>query len=138
MLKKFMMVAAFALLASFVLAGTAAKETPLPAGGGDPGKAYMEYCKAVDAADFDAMKKMVTADQLKSIDDPGFRKMFPIMQALKAKNIKVTGGTTTATEARLHAEGVDSQGKSAKGKVTMALDGKQWKVKDDDWSADVK
>ena len=138
MLKKFMMVAAFVLSVSFVLAGSAAKETPLPAGGGEPGKVYMDYCKAIDSGDFDAMKKMSTPDQIKSIDDPNYRKMFPIMQALHAKNIKVTSGTTTATEATLHAEGKDSQGGVAKGKVTMTLDGKQWKVKDDDWSADVK
>lgn len=138
MLKKFLMVAAFVLTACFVLAGAAAKDTPLPAGGGEPGKAYMDYCKAINAADFEAMKKMVTPDQVKSIDDPGYRQMFPIMQALQAKNIKVTGGTMNGTEATLHAEGIDSQGKIAKGKVTMTLDGKQWKVKEDNWSADVQ
>lgn len=139
MLKKFTIFVAFALLAVFAMADSAAKGTPLPAGGGEPGKAYMDYCKAITSGDMAALKKLVTADQVQSMDDPMFAKMFPMMQSMHAKDIKITGGTISGTGATLNADGKDgATGGPSKGTITMALEGKQWKVKEDSWKSEAK
>lgn len=122
-----------------VAADTTEKSTTLPADGGEPGKAYMEYCKAMKDGKMDVLKKLVTSDRAKQMDDPEFAKMFPMMQSMMAKDIKVTGGTMTAKEANLTAEGKDSMaGGVAKGEIHMVLEDKQWKVEKDSWKSEMK
>jgi len=122
-----------------VAADTTEKPTTLPSDGGAPGKAYMEYCKAMKDGKMDALKKLVTSDRAKQMDDPEFAKMFPMIQSMMAKDIKVTGGTMTAKEANLTAEGKDSMaGGVTKGEIHMLLEDKQWKVEKDSWKSDMK
>jgi hypothetical protein len=139
-LKRFTFFVALSMLIAIGFAVMAAepKPTALPAGGGEPGKAYMGYCKAIASGDMAALKKLVTADQVKSMDDPTFAKMFPMMQSMHAKDIKITGGTMTATAATLNAEGKDSGGAVAKGTISMVLEDKLWKVKEDSWKSEMK
>lgn len=142
MFRKCMIVFSLVLLvlSAFCLSAVAAgKETPLPAGGGDPGKAYMDYCKAFGSGDMAALKKLVSADRAKQMDSEDFKKMFPMMKEMQAKDIKVTGGTMTGNEATLNAEGKDSMGGGmAKGTISMVLEDKQWKVKLDSWKSEMK
>jgi hypothetical protein len=115
------------------------KPTALPADGGQPGKAYLEYCKAMKDGKMDALKKLVTSDRAKQMDDPEFAKMFPMIQSMMAKDIKVTGGTMTSKEANLTAEGKDEMtGAVAKGEIHMVLEDKQWKVEKDSWKSEMK
>ena len=119
-------------------ADTPEKPTTLPVDGGEPGKAYMEYCKAMKDGKMDALKKLVTSDRAKQMDDPEFAKMFPMIQSMMAKDIKVTGGTMTSKEANLTAEGKDSMaGGAAKGEIHMVLEDKQWKVEKDSWKSNM-
>ena len=123
---------------------TAADEKPaagtaLPADGGEPGKAYTAYCKAITGGDKVALRKLVSAERAKSMDDPEFAKMFPMIQSMMAKDIKITGGTMTATTATLNAEGKDPMGGGvSKGTIEMVLEDKQWKVKQDSWKSEMK
>jgi hypothetical protein len=114
----------------------AEKPTQLPADGGAPGKAYLEYVKAMQDAKMDVLKKLVSADRAKQMDDPEFAKMFPMIQAMMAKDIKVTGGTMTSKEANLTAVGKGglSDGE-AKGEIHLVLEDKQWKVEKDSWKS---
>jgi hypothetical protein len=122
-----------------VTAEAAEKPTTLAADGGEPGKAYMEYCKAMKDGKMDALKKLVTSDRAKQMDDPEFAKMFPMIQSMMANDIKVTGGTMTSKEANLTAEGKDGMtGAVAKGEIHMVLEDKQWKVEKDSWKSDMK
>ena len=110
--------------------------TALPADGGEPGKAYMTYCKAMTSGDMAALKKLVSAERAKQMDDPDFQKMFPMIQEMMAKDIKITGGTVSGNAATLNAEGKDSMGGGiAKGTISMVLEDKQWKVETDSWSS---
>lgn len=112
------------------------KPTTLPADGGAPGKAYMEYVKAMKDGKLDVLKKLVSADRAKQMDDPEFAKMFPMIQSMMATEIKVTGGTMTAKEANLTTVGKSSMGDgAAKGEVHMVLEDKQWKVEKDSWKS---
>ena len=112
------------------------KPTALPAGGGDPGKAYVDYCKAMKDGNKDALKKLVSADRAKQMDSPDFAKMFPMIQSMMAKDIKITGGTMTSKEANLTAEGKDPMtGGVSKGEIHMVLEDKMWRVEKDSWKS---
>lgn len=137
MLKKFTILFAFLLLISPVLfaAETATeKPTTLPADGGEPGKAYMAYTKAFASGDIAALKKMVSADRAKQLDDPKMKEMLPMMQALQPKDIKITGGTMTSKDATLNAEG-KAEGATGKqtGEIHMILEDKVWKLEKESW-----
>ena len=117
-------------------ADATAKPTPLPADGGAPGKAYMEYCKAITAGNMDALRKLVSADRAKQMDDPEFKKMFPMIQSMQAKDIKITGGTMTGNAATLNVTGKDSMGGGVStGTIDMVMEDNQWKVKQDSWKS---
>ena len=137
--KSFLVLSLLFLVATFAVAADTAKSTPLPAGGGDPGKAYMDYCKAIEKGDMPALHKLVSSDRAKQMDTPDFKKMFPMIQAMMAKDIKVTGGTMTASEATLNATGKDQMGGGeTTGTISMVLEDKQWKVKEDSWKSTMK
>jgi hypothetical protein len=130
------------LLATFSLSLFAAEaEEPkaLPADGGEPGKVYMEYCKAMKDGKVDDLKKLVSAERAKQMEDPEFPKMFAMVQELMAKDIKITGGKMTSKEATLTAEGKDGMtGEPTKGEIHMVLEGKEWKVEKDSWKSEMK
>lgn len=127
------------LLQMAIAADTAEKPKALPADGGEPGKAYMEYCKAIKDGKMDVLRKLVSSERAKQMDSPDFKQMFPMIQAMMAKDIKVTGGTMTAKEANLTAEGKDTlAGGVTKGEIHMVLEDKQWKVEKDSWKSEVK
>jgi hypothetical protein len=113
-----------------------AKATPLPADGGAPGKAYMEYCKAIQAGNMDSLRKLVSADRAKQMDDPEFKKMFPMIQSMQAKDIKITGGTMSGNTATLNATGKDTMGGGVTtGTIDMVMEDNLWKVKQDSWKS---
>jgi hypothetical protein len=137
--KSFLVLSLLFLIAAFAVAADTAKSTSLPAGGGEPGKAYMDYCKAIEKGDMPALRKLVSAERAAQMDSEDFKKMFPMIQAMMAKDIKVTGGTMSATEATLNATGKDSMGGGeSTGEISMILEEKQWKVKQDSWKSSMK
>ena len=113
-------------------AASGANGTPLPAGGGDPGKAYLAYQKALMSGNLAALRKSVGADQAKQMDDPDFPKMLKVVQAMQPKNIRITGGSLAGTTATLNATGKEGDSTST-GTITMMLDGGMWKVTKESW-----
>jgi hypothetical protein len=111
---------------------------PLPADGGDPGKVYAQYLKAMETDDFATLKKVMTAEEAKTIDLPDFKKMFPMMKSMHAKEIKIVSGMSDGKVAILEATGKDPSGKTSKGTLTFWMENKEWKVKDDAWASDLK
>lgn len=113
-----------------------ANATPLPADGGAPGKAYLEYLKAIQSGNLDTLRKFVSSDRAQQMDDPEFKKMFPMIQAMQAKNIKITGGSIAGNQATLNAQGTSSLGGGTSiGSIDMVLEGNQWKVQKDSWKS---
>lgn len=113
----------------------ALKGTPLPAGGGEPAKAYAAYAKSVSSGNFAAVKKAVAAERLKQMErDPDFEKMFPLIQAMQPKNIKITGGAIDGDTATLIATG-SSDGDPANGIITMKREAGSWKVDNESWKS---
>ena len=112
----------------------ALKGKPLPAGGGDPGKAYDSYRATLVKGDLAGIKKAVAADRAKQVDDPDFKKMLPMIQAMEPKNVKITGGAIDGNTATLNATAKDGK-ETSKGTITMVLEGGVWKVKDESWES---
>jgi len=103
----------------------AMKGTPLPAGGGDPGKAYLELNKAILAGDVKAMRKFVPTKFLPDFDRD-VKEMMELMKSMTATNIKVLGGTIDGNAATLQVEG-KLMNEPTKITVTMEKEGNQWK-----------
>jgi len=114
-------------------AQTQTKGKPLPADGGEPWKAYVQYCKAMDAGDVAALKKLMSADNVKDMDKPEFKQFFPIMRSMHAKEIKMKSGTIDGKTATILATGKDQNGKVTTGTITMIQEDNQWKMKEDAW-----
>ncbi|HEX3069914.1 MAG TPA: hypothetical protein VHX14_15195, partial [Thermoanaerobaculia bacterium] len=111
------------------------KGTPLPAGGGEPGKSYAVYLKNLTAGDMKAFLGGISAERAKQASaDPDFKKLFPLIQAMQAKNIKVTGGASDGTHATLLATGKDGDTVSH-GTITMVRENGAWKVEKEDWKS---
>jgi len=110
------------------------KGTALPERGGDPWYGYQAYRKAVQSGDMKALKTMVTAEQAKQIDDPDFKKFFPLMQQMQPKNVKFLNGTVDGDNATLNVSAKDGK-ESSTGTIEMIRDGGKWKVKHESWQS---
>ena len=111
----------------------ALKGTQLPAGGGDPGKAYMAYTKVLAAGDLKALHKALAADRAKRLDEPDFKQMLPKIQVMQKTSIKVTGGTVDGDTATLITTGKDGKFPS-NGTITMVRESGAWKVEKESWT----
>ena len=111
------------------------KGTPLPAGGGEPGKAYAAYLKNLTAGDMKAFLGGVSVARAKEASsDPDFKKLFPLLQAMQPSGVKVTGGASDGTHATLLAAGKDGDNVS-RGTITMVRENGAWKVEKEDWKS---
>jgi hypothetical protein len=109
------------------------KGTALPAGGGEPGKAYAAYLKLLGGNDMKAFLGALTAERAKQASsDPDFKKMFPLIQAMQPKGIKVTSGAIDGNKATLLATGKDDT-QVSNGTITMVKEGGAWKVEREEW-----
>jgi hypothetical protein len=117
----------------FVAPPPVLKGTPLPAGGGEPGKAYMSYLKLMAGSDLKAFLGAVTAARAKeAAAHPEFKDMFPLIKAMQPTSIKVTKGAVDGTNATLLATGKDG-GQTSNGKISMVKEGNAWKVEKEEW-----
>lgn len=104
---------------------------PLPAGGGEPGKAFEAYRKAMAAGDLAAIKKLVSAENAKQMSSPEFKEMFDVIRAMQQKNIKITGGAVDGDSATLTAISLDE--KNTTGTIAMVREGGAWKMAKESW-----
>ncbi len=111
------------------------KGTKLPPGGGDPGKAYLAFVKSLTSGDMNAVKAAASASRAKQMNDaPEFKEMFPMIQAMEPKKIKITGGAIDGETATLLATG-SSDGDPAHGEISMVREGGKWKVEKESWKS---
>jgi hypothetical protein len=115
-------------------AAAALKGTKLPADGGDLGKTYLAFTKSIAAGDMKAVRNGVSAERAAQMNTPDFKEMFPLIQAMQPKNIKVTGGAVDGDTATLNATG-NQDGDKATGTISMVREGGKWKVAKESWSS---
>jgi hypothetical protein len=108
---------------------------PLPAGGGEPGAAYLAYDKAVASGDLAAMKKFAADEKTKKqMSDPKAKEMLEMMKAMRATNIKIVKGFINGDRATLHLEGKDPMGGGkATAVVRMLKVNGQWCIEKESW-----
>ena len=111
------------------------KGTPLPAGGGEPGKAYTAYLKIIAAGDMKGFLGACSAARSKEASsDPDFKKIFPMLKAMQPTGVKITGGAIDGTNATLLATGKDDN-QVSNGTITMVKEGGAWKVEKESWKS---
>lgn len=101
----------------------------LPAGGGEPGAAYMAMNKAVQAGDFDAMLKLMPPDRAEMMrearNEPDFAAQMALMQAMSPTQVKISGGRMDGDKAWLEFTAVES-GQPRAGTAEMHREGGRW------------
>lgn len=108
-----------------VLAGAVTGKT-LPAGGGEAGKAYQAYLKAVAKKDRAAAKKLVA--QAKADESYDSADLFDLTRAFTLKEATVLGGLEKADAASLDVEGKAQDGDKMRGRVTLVREAGAWKL----------
>jgi len=115
----------------------ASSGTKLPPGGGDPGKAYMAFDKAVRAGNINDMKKFASKTRpLPDLKPEEIKEMMEFMKLMRATNVKVTGGFVSGDHATLTVEGQDpSDKKKSTGTIEMGLEDGAWKLLGEKWKS---
>jgi hypothetical protein len=109
--------------------------TALPAGGGEAGKAYLDYVAAVAKGDADALRAQLgdSAEWMLPKDDPAASKSY--IETLRfgvPATAQVSGGWLQGDRAILKVEGKDGDGNTQRGVVLMAKDGAHWREENKD------
>ncbi len=122
----------FDLAFALDLAAAPAPGTPLPANGGDAGKAYLAYLAALKKGDIDllakSMSKTRSAELLGHRSDPDFKMMFGFIQSQALLSPKYFKGESKGDIATLDYDGKDADGNAMSSKVTMVREGDAWKL----------
>ena len=106
----------------------------LPAGGGEPGKAYEAYRKVLLAGNIAGLKKAVSKDRVADMNDPDFPKMLPLVQEMTPKTVKITAGSIDGDTAILLTEAKE-KGEKSTGKITLVKEGGAWKIAKEEWKS---
>lgn len=109
---------------------------PLPAGGGEPGAAYLGWCKAVLAGDMDQLKALMPPEQAAMLDDPANRESFAeeleFMQMMTPTEVEILDGSSDGETAILHVTGV-MDGETVRGEITLTKMDGRWLTTGSSW-----
>lgn len=105
---------------------------PLPAGGGEPGAAYLAWVAAVHSGDLARIKAMVPAEMATEMDGEEAKMALEFLAAMTPTDVKVLGGSSDGATAVLEVEGM-MDGEKAKGEVTLERVGKHWVARSSSW-----
>lgn len=104
----------------------------LPAGGGEPGKAYLALRKATLAGDVNGMlaqvKKENAARMRADMGKPEFPQMLELVKAMEPKEVRIVSGTVDGDKATLKIAGKEADGTAMTGEVQLVREAGAWKV----------
>lgn len=95
-------------------------------------KAYLAFNQAMRAGKLDAIRAGVVPERAAMMDDPDFKKMLGLIQAMMPSDIAVVKATETGDDAELELTGKDG-GKEKDGTVTMKRINGKWLVEKESW-----
>ncbi|MFY2763687.1 hypothetical protein [Arenimonas sp. MALMAid1274] len=116
------------------LLGDAANAPPppgvaLPAGGGDPGKAYLAMNAAMRAGDVDALAELMppaqAAQLAKARNTPDFAAQLALMQAMTPADVRVLGGRQDGDRAWLEFSATEA-GQPRRGTAELKRESGRW------------
>lgn len=105
----------------------------LPADGGEPGKAYNAYRKAIKDKDIAALRETAPDAGAKDMSDDDLKRIVEFMAAMSPAELKINKGYVRGDKAVLYVEGV-VEGEKQFGTVEMALVNKKWFLEKESWS----
>ncbi len=106
--------------------------TPLPKGGGEPGKVYQAYMKAVAKKDPVALQKVVTKAKAEEIAEQVQGEIWAVIfdsaRSLEFETATIPGGLIRGDRAALDIEGKSYDGDKFRGRVFLIKENGAWKV----------
>ncbi|MDA8241901.1 MAG: hypothetical protein M0Z67_16240 [Nitrospiraceae bacterium] len=105
----------------------------LPRDGGEPGKAYMAYLKAIRDNDIAALRKTNLASKMQNATDEELKRGIEFLAAMTPADAKVTRGYVKGDKAVLYLEGTQ-EGEKQYGTVEFAREKKAWYIVKENWS----
>lgn len=125
-----MMVLAVVLTLQGAAFAAGAKGSTLAAGGGEPGKDYLTYVKALQKRDGATIRKMA---EVGPVSDKELKEQMDMVAGMMPTDIRIVSGTLSADTAVLNATGM-LDGKKQYGTIEMKKKGGVWKSTKEDWS----
>lgn len=101
---------------------------PLPAGGGEPGQAYIAWVDAVNSGDPERLKPLVSPEMAKMLDtqDPAeVAEELELMKLMNPTDLKILSGSSDGATAILKVEG-RMEGEKVRGEITLVKEGEIW------------
>jgi len=113
----------------------ASSGTKLPAGGGDPGKAYMAFDKASRSGNLAEMKKYGSKTRpMPDMNAEEMKQMIALIKVMRPAKVKILGGYVSGDHATLNVQGEDPSDKSkSTGTIEMAKEDGAWRVLAEKW-----
>ncbi len=107
----------------------------LPAGGGEPGAAFVAFCDAVHAGDMARLRTLMPAEQLEMLDgedEEQVKEDLEFMKMMTPTEIEVLGGSSDGETAILNVKGT-MDGQEVTGEITMAFTDGRWVTANASW-----
>jgi len=122
----------FDLAFAFDLPGAPDLGVPLPANGGEQGKAYLAYLAALKKGDIDALAGHMSKERAEKLlahrDDADFKMLFGFIQARALREPRFVQGHASGDQATLEYTGKDDGGNATRSTVSMVREAGAWKV----------
>ena len=135
MFKIFMAAVAMTVLAAAFdghwTACAADKGIKLPADGGEPGRDYTTYLKALQKRDGATIRKM--AEVPPGTSDKELKEQMEMMSAMTPSDQKIVSGSLSGNTATLNVTGILEK-KKHYGTIELQRKGGVWKITKEDWS----
>ena len=104
----------------------------LPKGGGEPGKVYRAYLKAVRDKDIAALRILIP-DKTQNMSDSEMKESVELVAGMSPKNPRITDGYAKKGRAVLYVEGT-MEGEKQYGTVELLKKEKTWGIVKESWS----
>ena len=102
--------------------------SPLPAGGGEPGRAYLRWIEVVHSGDLDALRNIVPPEMAVELDSASpeeAREQIEFMREMTPTEVRILGGSIDGEIALLEIEGI-MDGEKVTGEIEMTRMGEFW------------
>jgi hypothetical protein len=101
----------------------------LPAGGGEPGRAYLAWVEAIHAGDIERLKTMVPAEQAEAFESEDIQEELEFMKLMTPTDVKILGGSSDGETAILQVTGM-MDGEAIEAEVTLTRSDGHWNTTD--------
>lgn len=105
---------------------------PLPAGGGEPGKAHLAWVSAIHSGDIEQLKALVPPELASQLDGEEAKEQIEFMRAMTPTDQKVLSGSSDGETAVLEVEG-QMDGETVRGEITLEKVDGVWRATTASW-----